>query len=187
MSTPTGLSGLDPIPDFRALTDAAADMVTVATTEGMYRHVSPASKRMLGWDPVDLEGHHQDEFIHPDDRPAVHGANHLPASVVTVSYRFRCADGAYRWIEATSRRVETSGTTYAVATVRDILERQKSDVLLRQRASTDPLTGLSNRTILMDRLQHALLRQARGHGVLGVPDQVPEGLLEEVDVQGDRG
>ena len=54
--------------------------------------------------------------------------------------------------------------TFVVATIRDIAERQKSDILLQRRATTDPLTGVANRTVLMDRLSHAIRRLARTRG-----------------------
>jgi len=40
--------------------------------------------------------------------------------------------------------------------------------MLQRRATTDPLTGLANRAVLMDRLGHAIRRQDRGRGVLAV-------------------
>ena len=39
---------------------------------------------------------------------------------------------------------------------------------LKHEASTDPLTGVANRTVLMDRLRQGLRRMERGNGVLAV-------------------
>jgi diguanylate cyclase (GGDEF)-like protein len=47
-------------------------------------------------------------------------------------------------------------------------ERQRTDVLLQRQAFSDPLTGVANRTVLMDRLRQALRRQDRAKGVLAV-------------------
>jgi diguanylate cyclase (GGDEF)-like protein/PAS domain S-box-containing protein len=157
--------------DLQALTADSADMSTVGTPEGLYRYVSPASLRLFGWDPAELEGHHQDEFVHPDDLPSFRAARESaagPDRTFATAYRFRCADGSYRWAEATSRRIERGGSAFVLSTVRDISERQRSDAVLQLRATTDPLTGVANRTVLMDRLHQALLRQARGKGVLAV-------------------
>ena len=157
--------------DFQALTAQSADMSTVATADGVYRYVSPASRRLFGWAPHELEGRHEEEFIHPDDLPPLRAAEEsaqAPGVVSVTSFRFRRADGAYRWAEATSRRVESSGSTFLVSTVRDITERQRSDVALQRRATTDPLTGVANRAVLMDRLGQAIRRQDRGRGVLAV-------------------
>jgi diguanylate cyclase (GGDEF)-like protein len=85
-----------------------------------------------------------------------------------MAFRFRCADGSYRWTETTSRRVEAGGTSFVVETVRDISERQKGALQLQRQALTDPLTGVANRIVLMDRLRQALRRRDRRQGVLAV-------------------
>jgi PAS domain S-box-containing protein len=157
--------------DLRALTAGSADMSSVATPEGVYRYVSPASRRLFGWDPDQLEGHREDEFIHPDDLPSVRASRESETDhdrTVVTTCRFRCADGTYRWTEATSRRVETGGSAFVVTAVRDISERQLADAALWHRAMTDPLTGVANRAVLLDRLHQALRRQARGKGILAV-------------------
>jgi diguanylate cyclase (GGDEF)-like protein/PAS domain S-box-containing protein len=157
--------------DLHALTAGSADMSSVATPEGIFLYVSPASRRLFGWDPIQLEGRREDEFIHSDDLPSFRSARESGVDhdrTVVTTHRFQCADGSYRWTESTARRVETGGSTFVVTTVRDISERQRSDAILQHRAMTDPLTGVANRTVLMDRLHQALRRQARGAGILAV-------------------
>jgi diguanylate cyclase (GGDEF)-like protein/PAS domain S-box-containing protein len=157
--------------DVEALTAASADMITVATADGVYRYVSPASRRLFLWDPADLGGRHQDQFAHPDDVPSMRAAMRSSLQsdgFFTMTYRFRCGDDSYRWIEATYHRVEAGGESFVVGSVRDIAERKKADVLLQHRASTDPLTGVANRNVLIDRMQHALHRLGRSPGILAV-------------------
>ena len=161
----------DKFDDVEALAAASADMITVATAEGVYRYVSPAARRLFRWDPDELRGRHQEQFAHPDDVQAIRAAGDLSLisdGFYTMTYRFRCGDGAYRWIEATYHRVESAGESFVVGSVRDIAERKEADVLLQHRASTDPLTGVANRNVLMDRLQHALFRLDRAPGILAV-------------------
>ena len=161
----------DKFDDVEALTAASADMITVATAEGVYRYVSPAARRLFRWDPDELRGRHQEQFAHPDDVQSMRAAGDLSLisdGFYTMTYRFRCGDGAYRWIEATYHRVESAGESFVVGSVRDIAERREADDLLQHRASTDPLTGVANRTVLMDRLQHALYRLDRAPGILAV-------------------
>lgn len=157
--------------DLQALTAESADMTTVAAIGGGYRYVSSASRWLLGWAPSELIGRVEDDMVHPDDIPSLHAARASIATQgtrVVATYRFQSADGSYRWVEATSRQVTDDGSLFVVTTVRDIAERQKSDVLLQQRATTDPLTGLANRTVLMDRLAHAIRRLDRSSGLLAV-------------------
>jgi diguanylate cyclase (GGDEF)-like protein/PAS domain S-box-containing protein len=146
-------------------------MITVASADGVYRYVSPASRRLFLWDPAELGGHHQEQFAHPDDvysMRAAATASLLSDGFFTMTYRFLCGDGSYRWIEATYHRVEAGGEAFVVGSVRDVAERKEADILLQHRASTDPLTGVANRTVLMDRLQHALYRLDRSAGILAV-------------------
>jgi diguanylate cyclase (GGDEF)-like protein/PAS domain S-box-containing protein len=157
--------------DFQELTAESADMSTVASADGVYRYVSLASRRLLGWDPSELEGNSAEEFVHPDDVPSIHSARATASARdrgAVVTYRFRRPDGSHRWVEATSREVQVDGSIFVVSTVRDVSERQKSDVLLQRRATTDPLTGVANRTVLMDRLEHAIRRLGRSQNQLAV-------------------
>ena len=156
--------------DYQSFTAGSADVNTVATSDGIYRYVSAACLRLFGWDPAEIEGRRQEDFVHRDDIPSLHAGREQLASgrVTTNTFRFRRRDGSYLWTEATSRRVNADGRDLVVSTVRDIEERRRSDVTLQRRAFTDPLTGVANRTMLMDRLHQALRRLSREPGVLAV-------------------
>ncbi|MGH2597375.1 MAG: putative bifunctional diguanylate cyclase/phosphodiesterase [Actinomycetota bacterium] len=156
--------------DYQSFTAGSADVNTVATLDGIYRYVSAACLRLFGWDPAEIEGRREEDFVHPDDLPSTLAAREQVTSgkVTTTTYRFRRRDGSYLWTEATSRNVTADGHDLVVSTIRDIEQRRKSDVVLQRRAFTDPLTGVANRTVLMDRLRQALRRLSRGTGVLAV-------------------
>jgi diguanylate cyclase (GGDEF)-like protein len=125
---------------------------------------------MFGWRPEELIGMSEDDFAHPDDGPMLRvGRSERPLSKpATATYRFRCKDRSYRWVEATSRRAKMGDAAVVVNTVRDITERQKQTAALEMRATTDPLTGVANRTVLMDRLHQGLRRLGRNRGMLAV-------------------
>ena len=147
-------------------------MHTVTSNDGIYLFASAASQVLFGWEADQLVGKHQDDFVHPDDvalvaRSRQHALETAPGAVTTV-LRFRCADASYRWTETVSTTVEGQGGTLVVSTVRDIGDRRQSDLDLRRKATTDPLTGVANRTVLMDRLQHALLRLERHAGLVAI-------------------
>jgi diguanylate cyclase (GGDEF)-like protein/PAS domain S-box-containing protein len=64
---------------------------------------------------------------------------------------------------------EELGIVRAVAnTLGAALERLRGEERMRHQAVHDPLTGLANRTLLRDRLEHALARSAREGGGTGV-------------------
>ena len=156
----------------RLVTEQSPDLQTVTTVDGVYRFVSAASLALFGWEPDHLVGQHQDRFIHPDDVELVlaarQGAVDDPSGAVTTVFRYRCAGGAFRWTEALSRLVEGGDELLVVSAVRDIGDRKQSELDLQRQASTDPLTGVANRTVLMDRLQQALRRLGRRDALVAV-------------------
>ena len=153
----------------RAVAEGAVDLQTVTTVEGIYLFVSPACQTQFGWRPEDLVGGHQDEFTHPDDvalvREARQNAMVQPARAMC---RFRCADGTYRWTEALSTVLPDHDMPMVVSSVRDISDRVKYELDLQRQATSDPLTGIANRTVFIDRLHQALRRLERRDGLVAV-------------------
>jgi diguanylate cyclase (GGDEF)-like protein/PAS domain S-box-containing protein len=151
--------------DYTYLIATWSDLTTVVGPDGYFLYCSAALQGAFGWRPDELVGKREDDFAHPDDASAL--VNRRSSSgLATTGYRFRCRDGSYRWVEATSRLVTTDGADVVVSTVRDVTERQEHNALLELRASTDPLTGVANRTVLMDRLRQGLRRLGRSSGSL---------------------
>jgi diguanylate cyclase (GGDEF)-like protein/PAS domain S-box-containing protein len=67
-------------------------------------------------------------------------------------------DGSEFWVECNISPVadESGETSYFVAVQRDITERKRAQAEIERLAFYDPLTGLPNRRLLLDRLQHAV-------------------------------
>ena len=74
-------------------------------------------------------------------------------------YTIRCADGKYKPVEISGFSVEGG----RLITMQDLSERKAAEEEINQLAYYDPLTGLPNRRLLMDRLQQALAASARHH------------------------
>ncbi len=75
----------------------------------------------------------------------------------------RPSDGQRRWVHALGRFVyDAAGKpTCLKGTIQDITERKLSEQRIEHMAYFDGLTGLANRRLLQDRLQHALLSSVR--------------------------
>jgi diguanylate cyclase (GGDEF)-like protein/PAS domain S-box-containing protein len=153
---------------FRSLIQHSSDVITIIDPQSVVRFVSPSVSRVLGYTPAELEGRPLMEILHPDDvaralevlskagRPAP-GAPTDPHE-----WRVRHRDG--RWLE-----VESVGTNLTdeptvagiVVNTRDVSERKLLEQQLTYQAFHDPLTGLSNRSLFLDRVTQALYRLRR--------------------------
>jgi diguanylate cyclase (GGDEF)-like protein/PAS domain S-box-containing protein len=152
----------------------ASDVAMLCSAKGVLLYVSAAVGPMLGWKQAELTGRITDDFIHPEDRAAVvmsrTAALRSPATVVTAQ-RFLAKDGGYLWTESATRQVvdqRARGGVLLMTSTRDIADRKLVEARLERQALTDPLTGIANRTVLMDRLNQALSRLQRDKYVLGV-------------------
>jgi diguanylate cyclase (GGDEF)-like protein/PAS domain S-box-containing protein len=110
--------------------------------------------------------------IHPDDRPRVMQwlRQIYSTEALTLQYRIVRPDGEVRWLEDCARMVhDTYGNPVrldGVAT--DISERRLRDARIEYLANFDALTGLPNRNLFMNRLEHALIQARRSQHGLGL-------------------
>jgi diguanylate cyclase (GGDEF)-like protein/PAS domain S-box-containing protein len=132
-------------------------------------YTSPQLEPMLGYtveewqsDPLLFV-----RMLHPEDREralAAHAHTHATREPLSIDYRVIARDGRVIWVHDEARVVEDgAGPPVLQGYLLDISERRETDELLRRQAFQDPLTGLANRALFADRVQHALeLRQQSG-------------------------
>ncbi|HXW33114.1 MAG TPA: bifunctional diguanylate cyclase/phosphodiesterase [Acidimicrobiales bacterium] len=151
---------------FRSLVQNSSDTTLVLGTGGVVAYASPAIASLLGREPETVVGTRALDLAHPEDRQRVELelTTRLANNPLTDPIQFRMAttDRSWRHVEAvvTDLRDRPAVAGY-VANVRDITERKEAESLLAHQALHDPLTGLPNRLLLVDRLQQALARSRR--------------------------
>jgi diguanylate cyclase (GGDEF)-like protein/PAS domain S-box-containing protein len=151
---------------FRSLVQHSTDTTLVIGADRHISYASPATLALLGLPPDDVVGRDATDFIHPDDteRIVLQLSTLVRANTVAegVEARLGNVDGTWRTVEAvlTDLRNRPSVDGF-VANLRDITERKEAEELLAHRAVHDPLTGLANRTLILDRAEQMLVRCRR--------------------------
>ena len=151
---------------FRSLIQNSSDATLVIDEEGICTYVSPAIRPLLGIDPQDLIGTRPTDIVHPDERQRVRDrlgtALQQSPDNVLIQFRMGCRDGTWRDVEAVvSNQLDRPSVAGYVANVRDITERKEFEALLAHHAVHDPLTGLANRQLVLDRAEQMLARSRR--------------------------
>ena len=144
---------------FQIVTENAADMIALVDVKGRRLYNSPAYKRILGYSAAELGETSSFDQIHPDDRFKVLEAAREARSTGIgrkLDYRIRHKDGTWRVLEsiASTIRNENGEVVKLVIVNRDVTERKRAEEQLEHNFFHDALTGLPNRRLFLDRLQH---------------------------------
>jgi diguanylate cyclase (GGDEF)-like protein/PAS domain S-box-containing protein len=158
---------------FRSLVHHASDLITVVDADGWILYQSPSSEPLMGIAADALVGTRLEKHVVTEDRPLLEGvladAAAEPDAAVTGGFRVRHADGSNRDVDAiVSNLLDDPSVRGLVVNARDVTERSRLEAELERRALFDSLTGLPNRAVFRDRLEHALARTARRPETLAV-------------------
>ncbi len=151
---------------FRSLVQNASDVIIVVDAAGNISYESPAVERVLGYRPEGRIGTNALATVHDDEAARVREilgyVAQNPREFRTLEFRVRHADGSWRWLEVTATNLlDDPSVRGIVGNYRDISERKVLEAQLAFQASHDALTGLANRFLFRDRLEHALARGRR--------------------------
>ncbi|MGY1987612.1 diguanylate cyclase domain-containing protein [Blastococcus sp. SYSU DS0669] len=145
------------------LLENAADVIAIVDAAGAVAYMSPAVQSLLGRPPADYVGRDAISLADPRDQPrlqaAVSAASRTAgggSGVVDTDIRVQHSSGGTRWVEMRiSGRVYAVGIEGWVVNFREVTDRKLFEEELRRQATTDPLTGLLNRTAFNERLAAA--------------------------------
>ncbi|HQX25450.1 MAG TPA: EAL domain-containing protein [Pseudomonadota bacterium] len=145
-----------------------SEAVTVTGLDFLFSSINPAFTRMTGYQEAEIVGRpssmlnceqHSDEF-HSALRNTLERTGHWSGEIWQ---RRKDGEEFLCWLELSEVTDREGNRTHWVGVLTDITDRKRAEQELRYLANYDTLTGLPNRTLLGERLAHALIR-ARRHG-----------------------
>jgi diguanylate cyclase (GGDEF)-like protein/PAS domain S-box-containing protein len=159
---------------FKSLVRHSSDVIAIVDVDGVIQYVSPSITRIFGYQADELIGTSLVDLLHPDH---VTGAMTMllataesePGVTTPVEWRVRHREGRWLHVETVCNNLLAEPTVRGIVlNTRDIGDRKVLEEQLTHQAFHDPLTGLANRVLFLDRVAHALNLMTRHRQTLAV-------------------
>jgi diguanylate cyclase (GGDEF)-like protein/PAS domain S-box-containing protein len=156
-------------PRFRSLVEQLPLSVYIDRLDELSSNIytSPQIESMLGYS-VEEWAENDDlfvELLHPEDRErvlAAHQRTHATREPLFIEYRLRARDGRYLWVQDEARVVRDGYQYVLQGYLLDVTARKDAEEQLKHQAFHDALTGLANRALFANRVEHALVLRSGG-------------------------
>jgi Amt family ammonium transporter len=148
--------------DFRHIVDALPLGVTIKDADGNIVYSNPADAALHGYDRQDLVGQPAREFGVSTHRGEATDPGVPPGTWLRSSWNTR-ANGEAFPVQLRSNVIhdQTGNVMGVVTTCEDLAERERIEGKAGRRMLEDQLTGLANRTFLVELIKHAISRLGR--------------------------
>ena len=152
---------------FRSSFEHAAVGMALVGSDGRWLRVNQALCEIVGYTDEELLRRTFQDITHPEDLDKdLRQARRLLEGEISsyqMEKRYIHKQGHVVWIllNGSLVRDEEGGPLYFLAQVQDVSARKRIEGQLQRQALHDPLTGLPNRTLFVDRLGQALERTRR--------------------------
>jgi diguanylate cyclase (GGDEF)-like protein/PAS domain S-box-containing protein len=159
--------------ELRTVLDSSPDAIVWYDHELRHRYANPAVEALTGVSNDELLGRTNRELGHDEDFLVIWEAA-LGRVLATgrpgeAEYSLRVGNQT-RWFHSRMvGHIDDSGTVIGVLTsTRDLTDIKRAERALAHQAVHDPVTGLANRALLLDRVAQSLLRLERQPGRIAV-------------------
>jgi diguanylate cyclase (GGDEF)-like protein/PAS domain S-box-containing protein len=146
---------------FRSLVQNSSDVITIVDPSGVIGYQTPSAARVLGYDPAAMVGRRFGGLLHVEDAERLEAvlvdAALRPRSSQLIEFAIMHSDG--HWCETetvVTSLVDDNDIRGLVLNTRDVSERRELERQLTEQAFSDSLTGLANRALFRNRVEHAV-------------------------------
>ncbi|WP_285905449.1 GGDEF domain-containing response regulator [Pseudodesulfovibrio pelocollis] len=158
---------------YRAIFERAVEGIFQCSPNGEFCEVNPAMARIFGYESpagmIGVAGLRQRLMAESGDLARYMGLLRRDGYVSNFEFRGRRLDGDPFWCSESARLVVLDdGSEMVEGVLEDITGRKQTELELKHLASVDSLTGVYNRHLFFDRIEHALVTAKRAESLVAV-------------------